>query len=472
MQLHELIAKQDLYYQSGATRSVRFRRDQLWRLYRALAAHEDETLSALRTDLGKPAFESVASEIIVVQEEIRSAINNLGRWSRPKLALTSILSLPGLSMSIPEPKGRTLIIAPWNYPYQLTLAPAVAAIAAGNCVVLKPSEHSPAVTTLLTKIIREVFPEEYCAVVTGGVQETTELLRHAWGHVFFTGSTRVGRIVMKAAAETLSPVTLELGGKNPAIIDDDVNVEDTARRLVWGKFFNTAQTCIAPDYLLVHERVKKPLIDAMKKQINVFYGADPKTSPDYGRIINEQQFDRLVKLLDGASIIAGGDHDRAQRYLAPTLLEDVTLDHPVMADEIFGPILPIFTYKQIDEALAIAKRQPNPLSAYIFTRNHSLARRIVRELPFGGGCVNTTLAQFTNHHLPFGGIGASGMGSYHGKHGFVTFSHYKSLVVTNFWMDMPVKYPPYGMSHTFLLMIFRFMLLPTKLTARLRRSKT
>ena len=470
MNLPQIISNQEQYFQSGVTRGLAFRRAQLWRLYQALEQCEPEVLAALKSDLGKPEMESVTSEIAVVQQEIRDAISNLGRWARHRFVLTPLFAQPGFSKIAPEPKGRTLIIAPWNYPYQLTLAPLVASLAAGNCVVVKPSEHSPAVTALIAKVIRQVFPAAYCAVVTGGVAETTELLRFSWGHIFFTGSTQVGRVVMKAAADTLSPITLELGGKNPAIVDDEINVEDTARRLVWGKFFNTGQTCIAPDYLLVHERVKDALIAAMQKQITSFYGRDPKSNPDYGRIINDQQFARLTGLLAGTRILCGGDHDAAQRYLGPTLVDGVTLDHPMMAGEIFGPILPILTYRNLDEALATVKQRPNPLAAYVFTRNRRLAKEILSKVPFGGGCVNTTLVHFANHHLPFGGIGASGMGSYHGKYGFSTFSHYKSLLVSSFWLDMPIKYPPYGDGHKLLLLLLKILALPTRVKALLRKT--
>ena len=440
----EIIKAQEAFFATGLTRSVSFRRQQLEQLYRSIVEHEQEIIAALKTDFKKPEFETVTSELSVVYFDLKIAMKKVKKWAKKKRVATTLFAQPGLSYIIPEPKGRALVIAPWNYPFQLTMGPLISAVAAGCCVVAKPSEYSPATSAVIEKIIKATFPPDYVTVVQGAVAETTALLAHEWGHIFFTGSPGVGKVIMAAAAKTLSPVTLELGGKNPAIIDDSAPVAETALRLVWGKFFNGSQTCIAPDYLLVPEQMKDELLAEMTKQIEASYGRNPEESEDFAHMISDRHIDRLINLLKGTNIVTGGVHNRATRYFAPTIVDGVGLDHPVMREEIFGPILPVITYKTLDEALAIVNSRPKPLALYVFSRDRSVTNRIVSSVQFGGGCVNTTLMHFINHNLPFGGIGSSGIGSGHGKFGFDAFTHYKSIVVSTFWADMFVKYPPYG----------------------------
>jgi acyl-CoA reductase-like NAD-dependent aldehyde dehydrogenase len=439
-----LVKAQEAFFLTGQTRALSFRRKQLRLLLQNVRKNEAAIVQALQADLGKPEFEAVTSELAVVYSELTAAIRNVKRWAKPRRKPTPALCWPSRSRLVPEPKGRALVIAPWNYPFQLSIGPAVSALAAGNCVIIKPSEYASATAKIMAEIIADTFPPHYCALVQGSVPEVTALLHHDWGQIFFTGSTQVGRIVMQAAALTLSPVTLELGGKNPVIVDDDIDVEATARRIVWGKFFNNGQTCIAPDYLLVADSVKDDLLKAMIQCIKEFYGLNPEKSPDYGRIVNERQFDRLLSMMDQSKVVYGGQSDRDARYVAPTLMDGVGMDHPVMATEIFGPILPVLSYKNLDEALAIVAQRSKPLSLYVFSRRQKFCQKVMASVQFGGGCINTTLLHFINHNLPFGGIGPSGMGNSHGKYGFDTFTHYKSLIIAPHSLDLPVKYPPYG----------------------------
>ena len=453
--LDRLVKAQDAFFLSGQTRELKFRRKQLRSLLQNIRQNEAAIVAALHSDLGKPEFEAVTSELAVVYSELSFAIRKVKSWTKARRRPTPPLCWPSRSRLVPEPKGRVLIIAPWNYPFQLSIGPAVSALAAGNCVIIKPSEFATATTKIMAKIIGDTFPPDYCALVQGSIPETTALLNHAWGHVFFTGSTQVGRIVMQAAALTLSPVTLELGGKNPVIVDEDIDVETTARRIVWGKFFNNGQTCIAPDYLLVPDSVKNDLIKSMIQSIKELYGPNAEKSSDYGRIVNDVQFTRLLQLIEPSKVVFGGQPDRTTRYLAPTLLDAVGIDHPVMAAEIFGPILPVLSYKTLEEALNIVAQRPKPLSLYVFSRRKKFCEDVMARVQFGGGGINTTLMHFINHHLPFGGIGPSGMGSSHGKHGFDTFTHYKSLIIAPHSLDLLVKYPPYGPLGKVLGVVFR-----------------
>ncbi|MBM4251796.1 MAG: aldehyde dehydrogenase family protein [Deltaproteobacteria bacterium] len=454
----EIIAAQDLFFATGVTRSVAFRRQQLKQLYRAIVEHEQEITAALYADFKKPAFETMTSELSVVYFDLKMAMSKVKKWAKKRRVATSFFAQPGLSYIVPEPKGRALVIGPWNYPFQLVMGPLVSAIAAGCCVVAKPSEFAPATAAVIAKIIKATFAPNYVTVVHGGVPETTALLNHGWGHIFFTGSPGVGKIVMAAAAKTLTSVTLELGGKNPAIIDDSAPVAETAQRLVWGKFFNASQTCIAPDYLLVPERMKAELLVAMSKEIEASYGKDPEQSPDFARMISERHLDRLVNLLKGTNVITGGRHNRATRYFAPTIVDGVDLDHPVMQEEIFGPILPIMTYRNLDEALAVVNARPKPLALYVFSRDKAVTDKIMNSVQFGGGCVNTTLMHFISHNLPFGGIGSSGIGSGHGKYGFDAFTHNKGIVVSTFWADLLPKYPPYGATSVLIQRLTRLLM--------------
>ena len=441
-EIKQLLSRQRAFFQSGKTRSIDFRLAQLKKLRQAIESLEGEITAALRRDLGKSDFEAYTSEVGIVYEELSLVAANLPTWSRPQHVSTPLAYQPSFSTVHPQPRGVVLIIAPWNYPFQLLFAPLIGAIAAGNCIVLKPSELSPATTAVMSKLIERTFSPEYCALIEGGVSETTALLEEQFDHIFFTGSIPVGKIVMRAAAEHLTSVTLELGGKSPCIVDADTNLKVTARRIVWGKFFNCGQTCVAPDYLLVPRQIKRELLALMKQSVQEFFGANPQESPDYGHIINERHFDRLLSLISG-EVVLGGTHDRSKLYIAPTVIDQVKMEDKVMEDEIFGPILPVLEYDTLDDAFAMVRQRPNPLACYVFSHRRETEERVINELSFGGGCVNNALIHVGNPHLPFGGIGASGMGNYHGQHSFLTFSHQKSITKTPFMLDLPLKYPPY-----------------------------
>lgn len=442
-QISNIQDRQLQFYLSGKTRLPEFRTAQLKKLKLAIREHEDEAVKALHTDLGKSDFEGFTAEVGFIYDELKCAIKNLQRWSKPRPVSTPLLLQPANSKIYPQPKGEVLIIGPWNYPFQLVLAPLIGSIAAGNVAVLKPSEMAPATAAVIRKIIEKAFSPDFCAIIDGGAEVTTELLTKKWDHIFFTGSVPVGRIVMRAAAEHLTPVTLELGGKSPCIVHEDADVDISAKRLVWGKFYNAGQTCVAPDYLLVHESIVKALMERMKHYIKAFYGDDPKASPDYSHIINQKHYDRLMKLIDEKKVFCGGNGDRNSRYIAPTLLHPVAETDAVMDDEIFGPLLPILTYRDLDAAFKVIQSRPKPLAAYVFTENALVEERVIDELAFGGGCVNTLLVHLCNPNLPFGGIGPSGMGAYHGEGSFNVFSHFKSMLKSGFKLDIPIRYPPY-----------------------------
>ncbi|WP_239618529.1 aldehyde dehydrogenase [Cohnella mopanensis] len=440
--LETLVSKQQQFFRTGATRSVAFRKEQLLNLRNATLRLEADILAALTQDLNKSEQEAYATEIGIVLSEIRLALRKVRRWSKPIKVRTPITHVGSSSRIFPEPLGTTLIMGPWNYPVQLLLVPVVAAIAAGNTMVLKPSELAPATSSLLARLIRETFPEEYAAVVEGGLDTSTELLRQPFDHIFFTGSPPVGKVVMEAAAKKLIPVTLELGGKSPCIVHKDANIELAARRIVFGKLTNAGQTCVAPDYLLVHREVKAKLLNQMIKVIEQFYGNEPIQDPDYGKIVNERHFRRLLAYLDDDVRIAyGGQVDEAGCKLAPTLLEGVTLESKVMQEEIFGPILPVMEYDHIDEVLATVRIHSKPLALYVFSENTGFQKEIVENLAFGGGCINDTIIHLATPYLPFGGVGTSGIGSYHGEFGFRAFSHYKGILKQSSRFDIPFRYP-------------------------------
>ncbi len=433
------------YFNSGATRSYTFRRQQLLLLRDAILKYEEEIYKALYQDLKKAPEEAYVSEIGLVLTEIRTALKNLRKWTRPARAVTNLLNLPSSSKIIHDPLGVVLIIAPWNYPIQLLLLPLVGAIAGGNAVMLKPSELAPASAALMDKIIREIFPPQYISIVLGnGAELIGPMVRNfRFDHIFYTGSTAVGKIIYQLAAEQLIPVTLELGGKNPAVVEKDADLRLAAKKIAMGKFLNAGQTCIAPDYLLVHASVKQEFLKILIETITNFYGNNPAISSSYGRIINEQRFDVLVEYLSEGKIVFGGQYDRENLYIAPTILEDVFIDDAVMKQEIFGPLLPVFTYETMEEALKLIAVNPSPLAFYLFTQNTKSEKSWLEAFAFGGGSVNNTLWQFTNHHLPFGGIGNSGIGAYHGKHSFYRFTHVKPVMKTPGWFDPSIKYPPY-----------------------------
>lgn len=434
-------------FESGRTRTPEWRVSTLHAIRAGLVEHEAALEAALAADLGKPALETFATEIGFTLGEIDHALANLGGWMAPRRVPTPVTLKPGTSHTVPEPLGVVAVIAPWNYPVQLTLGPMVAAVAAGNAVVAKPSELTPQVDAVLARLIAGL-DDPAIASVHGGVAESTELLAQRFDHIFYTGNGRVARVVMRAAAEHLTPVTLELGGKSPAIVSRHANIEVAAKRIAWGKFLNAGQTCIAPDHVLVDTTVHDRLVTALADAVREFYGADPAASPDYARIVNDAHFHRLEKLLHAGDIVVGGDADPDRRYIAPTVIAGVHRDDPVMGEEIFGPILPVLAIDSIDEAIAAITAGDKPLALYAFSEDDDEIDRIVSGTSSGGVCVNGTLMQVSNPHLPFGGVGPSGTGAYHGRHGFDALSHHKAVYTRSTRLDPPLLYPPYTSAKT------------------------
>ena len=430
------------YFQSGATLPLEFRLAQLRSLYRGIKRFEPQILEALRSDLGKSAEESYMSEIGMCLTEIRHTARHLREWSRPQRVPTPLMHFPGSSRIVREPRGVCLIIAPWNYPFLLAVGPMISAIAAGNCVTLKPSEYAPATAAVLEKMLDVCFEERFCRTVTGGAEVSAAETARPYDMIFFTGSTAVGRKVMAAAAQNLTPVVLELGGKSPCIVDETADLPVAATRIIWGKCLNSGQTCVAPDYVLVARSRKDALIREMQKAICRFYGEDPCENSAYPRIVSERHFDRLAAMLPEDPAV-GGRVDRESLKIEPTLIETTLNDQsPLMTEEIFGPLLPIVPYDNIHEALGYILSRPRPLALYLFSRNRKLQRRVVETIPFGGGCINDTISHITTPYLPFGGTGDSGMGAYHGHCGYETFTHAKSILSKPFRPDLPVRYPP------------------------------
>lgn len=430
------------YFQSGATLPLEFRLAQLRSLYRGIKRFEPQILKALRSDLGKSAEESYMSEIGMCLTEIRHTARHLREWSRPQRVPTPLMHFPGSSRIVRERRGVCLIIAPWNYPFLLAVGPMISAIAAGNCVTLKPSEYAPATAAVLEKMLDVCFEGRFCRTVTGGAEVSAAETARPYDMIFFTGSTAVGRKVMAAAAQNLTPVVLELGGKSPCIVDETADLPVAAARIIWGKCLNSGQTCVAPDYVLVARSRKDALIREMQKAICRFYGEDPCENSAYPRIVNERHFDRLAAMLPEDPAV-GGRVDRESLKIEPTLIETTLNDQsPLMTEEIFGPLLPIVPYDNIHEALGYILSRPRPLALYLFSRNRKLQRRVVETIPFGGGCINDTISHITTPYLPFGGTGDSGMGAYHGRCGYETFTHAKSILSKPFRPDLPVRYPP------------------------------
>ncbi|MEO5782702.1 MAG: aldehyde dehydrogenase [Ginsengibacter sp.] len=431
------------YYNSHAAKPYAFRKKQLQILMQLLLDNEKEIEQALYADLKKNAEETYATETGLVLAEINVALKHLRSWMQPKSAGTNLVNLPSTSKIYKDPLGVVLIISPWNYPLQLLLIPLVGAIAGGNCVVLKPSEFSPATTALMEKMIRENFSEEYIKVVTGdGAEVVPAMMKNfRFDHVFYTGSIPVGKMIYQMAAEKLVPVTLELGGKSPAIVCGDADINVAVKRIGFGKFINAGQTCIAPDYVLVHNDVKEKFIDKLKETVLKFYSDDAANNYNYGKIINEKRFDTLIKYLAEGKIVAGGDHDREKLFIAPTILENVSMDSAIMHEEIFGPILPVIGFSTTKEAMDIVQQNETPLAFYLFT-NDKKEENEWMQTTFGGGCINNADWHFTNHHLPFGGVGNSGVGAYHGKYTFDTFTRLKPVMKTPNWFDPSFKYPP------------------------------
>jgi len=435
-----IIRRQREFFATGATRDPAFRREALRRLKRGLLEHERELVKALEADLGKSESEAYLSEIAPVVMELNHAIRNVFRWSRPKRTKTPIALFGAGSRMYPEPYGVALIISPWNYPVLLTLRPLIGALAAGNCVVVKPSEWTGAVSAALARLIAAVFPPEHVACAEGGVETSEALLAQRFDYVFFTGSPRVGKIVYEKAAALLTPVTLELGGKSPCIVAEDANLRLAAKRIVWGKLLNAGQTCVAPDYLLVHRRVKDALVREIAARAEAVYGPDMLRHERYPRVLNERHFRRLNGYLEGAKVLFGGRSDEASLRIELTLLDEPDRDAPVMREEIFGPILPVVAYDELSDAIRMIGDGPKPLACYVFTASGETAERVIREVSFGGGCVNDAVIHLSSPHLPFGGVGDSGIGRYHGRESFETFSHRKSVLRQTTRFDMPARY--------------------------------
>jgi aldehyde dehydrogenase (NAD+) len=437
----EIIRQQREFFATGKTKDVDFRIEQLKLLKSAISSNQSQIVDAVKADLNRPEFEAYFE--IASISEVTYAIKHLKSWVKSRKIPISLEQFPASARVFPEPKGVVLIIGPWNYPFQLMISPLVGAIAAGNCTVLKPSEIAANTSQVVAEIIRQNFDPAYIAAIEGGIEVSQQLLAEKFDHIFFTGGTKVGQIVMEAAAKHLTPVTLELGGKSPCIVDADIQVEYTAKRITWGKFINAGQTCIAPDYLLVNRQVKSDLLKAIKQSIQEFYGDDPAKSPDYSRIINQRQLARLAGLLTEGELVTGGEVNAADRYIAPTVIDGISWDSLVMKDEIFGPILPVLEYDDLGDAIAQINARPKPLALYIFSKDKAKQERVLRETSSGGVCINDTVMQVAMTSLPFGGVGDSGIGSYHGKASFDTFSHYKSVLQKSFLLDLKWRYAPY-----------------------------
>ncbi|HDJ5095968.1 TPA: aldehyde dehydrogenase [Staphylococcus aureus] len=433
------------FFNTQQTKDISFRKEQLKKLSKAIKSYESDILEALYTDLGKNKVEAYATEIGITLKSIKNARKELKNWTKTKNVDTPLYLFPTKSYIKKEPYGTVLIIAPFNYPFQLVFEPLIGAIAAGNTAIIKPSELTPNVARVIKRLINETFDANYIEVIEGGIEETQTLIHLPFDYVFFTGSENVGKIVYQAASENLVPVTLEMGGKSPVIVDETANIKVASERICFGKFTNAGQTCVAPDYILVHESVKDDLITALSKTLREFYGQNIQQSPDYGRIVNLKHYHRLTSLLNSEqmNIVFGGHSDEDERYIEPTLLDHVTSDSAIMQEEIFGPILPILTYQSLDEAIAFIHQRPKPLSLYLFSEDENATQRVINELSFGGGAINDTLMHLANPKLPFGGVGASGMGRYHDKYSFDTFTHEKSYIFKSTRLESGVHLPPY-----------------------------
>ena len=442
-EIKTIVEAQRAFFRSGETLSLKFRQRALCALSKAMKIWESRIAEALWKDLHKSYEEAYLTELSIVLGEIDSHLHHLKHWMLPKHVGTPVKMMPSRSKVMAEPLGCTLIMAPWNYPVQLLLNPLVGAISAGCTAVLKPSPYVPHTSKVLEAMIKETFRPEYIAVVQGNRDVNTALLAERYDLIFFTGSPQLGRTVMRAASENLTPVVLELGGKSPCIVDKDANIGMAARRIAWGKSLNAGQTCIAPDYLLVHEDVKEPLVAALKKEFACLLGPNPKEAKHFVRIVNERAFDRLVGYIEGADVVMGGDYDRSERYIAPTIIDHVDVDSPIMQEEIFGPIFPIVTFRTTDEAIHFVQEREKPLALYYFSESKQSIRKVLKHTSSGGTCINDTIMHIANEKLPFGGVGASGMSAYHGKESFRVFSHYRAVVTTTTRLDLPFRYMPY-----------------------------
>ena len=443
MDISKIVNQQKSFFNSNSTKEVNLRIETLKKLKLILKENEDKLYTAIYDDFKKSKFETYLTELSLIYNELNDAIRNLKKWSKQKRVRTNLANFPAKSYIIPEPLGTILVISAWNYPYQIALIPAISAIAAGNTVVIKPSEIPNNTSKVLAQLINANFNENHLTVIEGDVATTTELLQQKWDKIFFTGSTPVGKIIYKAAAENLTPVTLELGGKSPTFVLADCNIKITAKRIVWAKFLNAGQTCIAPDYLLVEKRVETKLLEALKKEIEDFYPHSKNINENYVQIVNERNFNRLAQLIPTDKIYHGGEVNPENRSIAPTLLRNIGFEDHIMQDEIFGPILPIIAFENLEDVIKKVKEKEKPLSLYIYSINKKVIKKILHEISFGGGAINESLVQMSNPNLPFGGVGASGIGNYHSKTGFDTFTHYKSILHKTSWLEPNIKFTPF-----------------------------
>lgn len=443
MNLRQIFDQQQSFFNSNQTKDIGFRKQQLEKLRQILKKNEAEMYKAIESDFSKSEFETYATEFSLIYHEIDIFLHKIKQWNRPKRVSSGLANFPSKSYIMPEPLGTVLVIGAWNYPYQISILPALSALAAGNTVILKPSEMPANTSKVMAKLINNNFDQQVMHVIEGGVDITTELLDIPFNKIFFTGSVPVGRIVYQAAAKHLTPVTLELGGKSPAFVFADTDLKKTAQRLVWAKFLNAGQTCIAPDYVIVEKSIENKFLQALKDEIAYAYSEQSTTAENYVQIINQKNFERLVALIDEKKIFLGGITDPASRYIAPTVLNGVTFSDKIMEDEIFGPILPVIAFENLDEVITAVKERPKPLSLYVYSKNQKTIKKILQAISFGGGAVNDSVMHISNSKLPFGGVGASGIGSYHGKAGFDTFTHYKSILHKKFWFEPSIKYAPY-----------------------------
>jgi len=441
MNIQSLVSRQREYFESGATRSVSFRMASLRKLQKSLKRNEPLINSALKSDLNKSPFEAYMTETGIIFDEIQYHLKHLPRWTRAKKVKTPIVQFHAKSFKHPEPYGVALIISPWNYPLQLSFAPLIGSISGGNCAVIKPSAYAPATSKAMAKIISDIFPPEYIAVVQGGREQNNALLEEVFDYIFFTGSVEVGKVVMAAASKNLTPITLELGGKSPVIVDETANLKIAAKRIAFGKVLNAGQTCVAPDYLFIHKTVKDKFIQEYSEALKTFFPEEDMG--DMPVMINEKHFQRVMQLIRNEKAVIGGKTDESKRFIEPTLLVDITPDSPIMQEEIFGPILPVMIYSRLDDCIRYIRSRPKPLAFYLFTQSKAVEDKILNTCSFGGGCINDTIIHTANPHMGFGGVGNSGMGSYHGKLSFDTFTHYRSLVKKSTWIDIPIRYHPY-----------------------------
>lgn len=441
--IQKIVSIQRAYFHEGHTLSVQGRIDNLRKLKSAIKDNEIKILDALKSDLGKSHYEGYLTEVGIILDEIDYTIKNIKKWSKPHKVRTSIANMPSKNFVYREPYGVTLIISPWNYPFQLTMAPLIGAIAGGNTAIIKPSRKSANTTKIITSIIESNFDSKFISMIKAGSGGNEEILAQKYDYIFFTGSVAIGKIVMESAAKHLTEVTLELGGKSPCIVDKNTNMELTAKRLTWGKFLNVGQTCVAPDYVFVHKDRKDELISLVKKNITQFFGEDIINSADYGRIIDEAAFDRLVSYIDKDKVVFGGNYVREKKFIEPTIMDNITFDDPVMQSEIFGPIMPIITYESLDEVINIINSRPKPLALYLFSKDKNNINKVLKNTSSGGMCVNETIMHVASSYLPFGGVGESGMGKYHGKNSFFAFTHEKAVVNKGFAIDVSLRYAPF-----------------------------